>query len=213
VPIRKSHSSDGDKDAARQRYNDPAVQKRLRRTKDAAFRERSLLPSQVFAYRLRDTREARGLKQTELARQTAATGNPISQPTLSRIETGKQGISLDEAFALTEVLRAVPAHMLTPPSPSLVRLSEAFATDGSGLRAWLVSGLPHRSDQAPPEEIAGDVAQDRHHRNLVRLAFALVDAMRLDSEQRGSAMNEAAKAIGEEVARRKREQSGRRTSR
>jgi transcriptional regulator with XRE-family HTH domain len=179
----------------------------LRRLKDRDFRESSLLPSQVFGQRMQEFRRARGLDQADLAQLMTAKGFPISQPTLSQIEKGrrKRGVTLDEAFAITEALRAVPAHLLTPPGDKLIRLSESVATDGAGIRQWLVSGLPwttgHQAVQPPPAEVAEDVARERFQLRLGRLAFAFADAARVDGEGRREAVNAAADAIVEEVKR------------
>lgn len=173
--------------------------------KDADFRESSLPASEVFAQRLGETRRARNLTQTKLAQQLAATGDPISQPTLSRIESGEQPVYLDQALALTYVLRAVPAHMLAPPDGKLIRLSAGLATDASSLRQWLVSGLPHRTD---PSDIEDDVASARYHERLHQLALAFVDAARLHGDDGKDALNEAAQALTDEVIRELRRRGG-----
>lgn len=94
---------------------------------------------------------------------------------------------------------------MTPPDDKLIRLSESLATDGSGLRQWLVSGLPwttgHSSVQPPPPEVAEDVARDQFQLRLGRLAYAFADAWRIDGEGRRDAVNAAADAIVEEVKR------------
>jgi transcriptional regulator with XRE-family HTH domain len=76
-------------------------------------------PSEVFAVRLRETRKARNLSQTELARRMTNAGRPMSKEALLRIENGTRGLSLDEAIALIAVLFAVPPHLLTPPGDEM----------------------------------------------------------------------------------------------
>src|SRR5688500_4231713 len=97
-------------------------------------------PSEIFAARLRETRKARDLTQTELAQLMTDAGLPLSKPALLRIENGERGLSLDEAIALSAVLYAVPAHLLTPPDDGIVALTDKLGVDGEGLRAWLLHG-------------------------------------------------------------------------
>lgn len=165
--------------------------------------ENTLPPSAIFGQRLQERRKARGLTQSELAGLLRRKGYPIEQSGVSEIETGRRkgGVPLELAFACAEALQAVPAHLLTPPGDKLIRLSESLATDGPGLRRWLVDGLPwttgHASDQPAPDEVADELAREQFRENLALLAYALVDARRVD----GDAVNAAAWAIVDEVKR------------
>jgi transcriptional regulator with XRE-family HTH domain len=132
-------------------------------------------PSEVFATRLRDTRKARGLSQTELAQRMTERGRPMSKAALLRIENGERGLSLDEALAFAAVLFAVPAHLLSPPDDAIVWLTDNMGVDGEGLRAWLLHGYEfiatasdyHRGERAKSlEEV------------VLAHAQALVDARR-----------------------------------
>jgi transcriptional regulator with XRE-family HTH domain len=174
-----------------------------RRIQSRDWQENTLPPSVVFGLRVQERRRGRGLTQAELAQRLKAKGYLIEQSGVSEIETGKRkgGVPLELAFAIAEVLQAVPAHLLTPPGDKRIRLSESFAIDGPGLRRWLISGLPwttaRASDQPAPEEVAGDVAWEQFRDNLARLAFAFADATRIDRD----AANAAAQAIVDEVKR------------
>lgn len=206
-----------DRKDVEERFSDPGFQEEQRRTKETDWQQNSLLPSQVFAMRLRETRKARGLTQVELARRVQSSGRRISPTALVRVERCVRGLSLDEAFALTEALQAVPLYMLTPPADTAIRMSENVATDGAGLREWFVSGIPgrggpdsippdrdHRRDPrrtSPPDEIADDVRRHKFQENMVRLALALVDAVRA----RAGGEKAALEAIGREVLRREKE--------
>jgi transcriptional regulator with XRE-family HTH domain len=99
-------------------------------------------PSQVFAQRLREKREARGFTQTELAHLVTEAGQPMSKVALLRIERGERGLLLDEALALAQVLHVAPAHLLSPEDEEQVALTPSFSVDGAGLRNWLLFGAP-----------------------------------------------------------------------
>lgn len=136
-------------------------------------------PSEVFAARLRETRKARGLSQTELARRMTESGRPLSKEALLRIENGTRGLSLDEALALTAVLFVVPPHLLTPPGDEIVWLTDKVGVDGEGMRAWLRYGdafIAHSGDL--PDELVADRALAA----LGAHALALVDAIRGDDK-------------------------------
>jgi hypothetical protein len=77
-----------------------------------------------------------------------AMGRPIARSSLYEIEGCRKQLSLDDAFALTEALEAVPLFMLTPPAEKYLRLSDSVATEAAGVSDWLLYGLP---DSQPPE--------------------------------------------------------------
>ncbi len=130
--------------------------------------DRKVRPSEAFAARLKELRNARGLSQAELAKLMNDAGQEMSKVALLRIEKGQRGLSLDEALAFAAVLRAVPAHMLSPRAGEVVMLTKNEGVDGEGLRAWLRTG-----------DAFGDF-QPKLGRDLERLvrvhAEALVDA-------------------------------------
>jgi transcriptional regulator with XRE-family HTH domain len=134
--------------------------------------------SELFGQRLRETREARGLSQTELAEHMTNQGRPMSKAALLRIEKGTRGLSLDEAIALAAILYAAPVNLLSPPEDSLVELTSGRVVDGGGMRNFLLTG---DSILAWPESPAED---DRERlrlileRSLTAYATALLDAIR-----------------------------------
>jgi transcriptional regulator with XRE-family HTH domain len=159
-------------------------------------------PSEVFAARLRETRKARGMSQTDLAQRMTDWGRPMSREALLRIENGTRGVSLDEALALAAALFAVPPHLLTPPGDEYVWLTDKLGVDGEGMRLWLRSGdawIAHSGDL--PDELVADRLQAA----IAVHAQALVDAMRGDDK---AGKVEAYKAIERTVleARAKREE-------
>src|SRR5262245_35062428 len=99
--------------------------------------ERLMAPSEVFAYRLKELRAARGLSQTMLALMVTESGTPLNKAALLRIEKGERGLSLDEALAIAAVLETTPAYMLTPPGDAWVEVTKNHRTDSSGIRYFL----------------------------------------------------------------------------
>lgn len=171
-------------------------------------RERShtqLRPSAVFAQRLREMRKARGLSQTQLSEMLTKHGIPLNRAALLGIEKQSRRVTLDEALAITAVLNAVPAYMLTPPDGSWVELTANYATDGSGLRQFLQQGFPWNVDPVPAEALE-DAERDRFVLKLAALARGLDDAARVVRDR--AAIKDAVQAIVDEVNRREATKSG-----
>ena len=99
-------------------------------------------PSEVFRDRLRQTREARNLSQSELARLMTDAGRPLSKIAVLRCESGDRGISLDEALTFAIVLEIAPAHLLTPAEGAHLWVTNRMGLDGGELRNWLIFGDP-----------------------------------------------------------------------
>lgn len=138
-----------------------------------------LRPSEVFALRLKETRRARSLTQTELATKTTEAGRQMTKAALLGIERGTRGLGLDEAFALTQTLRASFANLLSPPEDAMIAPTENLAMHGRELRQWLLTGLPVPVRPATIET-ADDalLAEDWIQRRLAVLAIAMGDASR-----------------------------------
>jgi transcriptional regulator with XRE-family HTH domain len=132
--------------------------------------------SDVFRQRLSETRQARALSLGALGRLMRDAGHrTIDKAAVLRIEQGKRGISLDEAFAFASVLFAVPAQLFTPPGDERVYITQNYAVDGEEMRAWLRYGdafVAHGGDL--PEELW----QDRAMEAMAVHARALIDANR-----------------------------------
>ena len=78
----------------------------------------TLIPSEVFRARMRETRDALGLKQRELVDLVAPLGGPTHQPAIARIEAGTRKASLDEAFAIAAGLGVELGYLCSPePEP------------------------------------------------------------------------------------------------
>ena len=140
-----------------------------------------MAPSAVFAQRLRETRRARGITQSELAELMTARGRPMSQSALLRIEKGTRGLTLDEAIAFAALLPAVPANLLTPPDGAIVMLTDAMGLRGGEMRDWLRTGDPNPSFW-PPIPYSEASLQAVLERSLAIHATALLDSLRSDDK-------------------------------
>jgi transcriptional regulator with XRE-family HTH domain len=174
-------------------------------------------PSEVFALRLRETREARQQSQVKLAQRMTDAGTPISNRAVRAIERGERGISLDEALAFAAVLNAVPAYLLTPPDKVWVEVTDVVSVDGAGIRAFLRYGFPwrlERGDGAPPRrprdetptaDAADESRREEFRNNLARLGVAVADAADAGDIE---ALRRLGKAITAEVDRERERQGG-----
>jgi transcriptional regulator with XRE-family HTH domain len=60
--------------------------------------------AEAFRTRLRQARDARGWSQAQLAEETTKLGHPsFHQTTVTKIETGDRGVTLDDAVMLMQV--------------------------------------------------------------------------------------------------------------
>lgn len=135
-------------------------------------------PSKVFAQRLRETRENRGWSQSELAQLMTDSGRPMNTTALLRVESGERKLTLDEAIALANILRAAPANLLSPPGGELIALTDREAVDGDGMRNWLLTGVGIVVWPEPPRAEDETKLRAWLDRELERGAVALADALR-----------------------------------
>jgi len=117
----------------------------------------ALSVNQVFAYRLRDVRRAKGWDQKRLADAMGDIGHPIGRVTISKIEAGARGVggehgrepikqgqtrprpvSLEEAIAFAVALDVPPASLFLPLAPHAddVRLTPERVVDAARAHAW-----------------------------------------------------------------------------
>ena len=114
------------------------------------------MPSEVFRRRVREVRQAKGWTQPQLAEALGAELTPFA---IARLESGKRGVSLDEAVALAAVLGPSLLHMLVPLENTRVHLAPQLAERAVDARAWIRGQRPLRQAdeqlfyfQAPPSE-------------------------------------------------------------
>jgi transcriptional regulator with XRE-family HTH domain len=117
------------------------------------------LPSEVFRRRLREVRQAKGWTQPELAEALAGAGVDLNEFVITRMESGKRRVSLDEAVALAAVLGPSLLHMVVPLDNSKVHLAPRLPAQAVDARAWVRGQRPLRQAdeqlfyfQAPPAE-------------------------------------------------------------
>jgi transcriptional regulator with XRE-family HTH domain len=149
-------------------------------------------PSQVFAKRLKETRNDRGFSQTALAQRLTDVGQPMSKAALLRIESGERGLLLDEAIALAQVLHVAPAHLLSPPDDERIALTPSYAVDGAGMRNWLLFGEPFLEMTEPGKRAS---ARIKLAFNIEAYARAIVDAGRGDDKAGVDSATRALEAV------------------
>jgi transcriptional regulator with XRE-family HTH domain len=117
-------------------------------------------PSEVFRGRLREVRQAKGWTQQELAEALSRAGAELTTFAVARMESGKRGISLNEAVAIAAVLGPSLLHMIVPlEERGRVHLAPRMPAKVVDARAWLRGQRPLRQEdeqvfffQAPPSE-------------------------------------------------------------
>lgn len=153
------------------------------------------LPSEVFAKRLRQTRELRRMSQAELARRMTEVGRPLSKLAVLRIESGERKLTLNEAFAFAAVLSAVPDQMFSPVGDEIVWLTDNQGVDGEGMRAWLRVG---DSFIASAGELSDERLDELARQAILGRAQALLDAQGRDDK---AGITEAFMALKDAIER------------
>jgi transcriptional regulator with XRE-family HTH domain len=88
---------------------------------------------ELFAANLRAARERAGLSQEGLAAKMAASGHPMRQQVIARIEAGLRPVRLGEAMALAEAVGTTAGTLAMP--PAIVAEAAALAEEASQARA------------------------------------------------------------------------------
>lgn len=102
--------------------------------------------NEMLGRRLKDVRELRGLSQTELAHQVG-----LSRASISNLEAGKQGMSLETLYKIAPVLSTEPRDLLptlgdmrptklSPETSELVSDSVKGSPEKQWVMALLASG-------------------------------------------------------------------------
>lgn len=114
------------------------------------------------AANVRRLRTAQGLSLRELEARLDEQGHPIGYTSLSRLETAKQGCSVDDLAALAQALGAPPAHLMSDPV-AMVQEEVVALVD----RYWLASSRASDAEQARQdaltdlrERVQGDPAAE-----------------------------------------------------
>lgn len=104
-------------------------------------------PGETFAARLAEVRKRRGWTQARLAERLSQLGYSLPAEQVSRIETGKRGVSLDDAFALAYALDCSLLHLLVDPDaasdgPRMLVVGNVQPELQQDVRAWVSGGGP-----------------------------------------------------------------------
>src|SRR5689334_13386641 len=97
-------------------------------------------PSELFAEQMRIVRERKGLNQQQIADRLEEFGVAMDQRTISKIEQGKRGISLDDAVAIAAALGSTPADLCVPSFTGIdedVAIGPNLVWDRRRARSWL----------------------------------------------------------------------------
>lgn len=192
-----------------------------RRVAGSRARKVGAPPSHVFGEQVRGVRTRKGwTSQQRLADRLGALGHEVDRTAVTRLETGKRGVSLDEAFAIAAALEVSPLSLMLPRAPEEpVAVAPRLTVTTKAARAWAqgVEPLPGQDrqffEQESPEFWVEALAW-RRMRGLYGLVSQLAEAWE-QQDTKGAAV--ALDALDEEVGRQRAElrrtrQQGRRTN-
>lgn len=143
-------------------------------------------PRHVLAGRIRQLREARGLSQNKFAKALQAVGLDWTRLVVNKAETGlRNGITVDEVFAIAYVLGVPPVLLLLPYTDEEgeeepLALTSTITTTMGRARAWFVGDFPvpgvsylsYLAEQQAAEPWAVDETEERaRYENEVEAAF------------------------------------------
>lgn len=95
-------------------------------------------PSQVLAAQLPAIRARLDLSAQGLADRVAVLGGTLDRAAISKIETGKRGVSLDEALLLALAADVAPVHLFLPREDGEpVRVAPKLTPPAVAARRWL----------------------------------------------------------------------------
>ena len=142
--------------------------------------EDALVPGEVARLMIRRLRAERGWTQTLLAGRLAQAGYRLGQTDLSRIESGRRRLSVDELVAISAALNVSPARVLDgsrlEPQPA-VTVTNAVTVPLSRFRSWIRGTMPL---PAPPD---WRKVSTRPWTNAYRAVFAPEDLLHIQQRQ------------------------------
>lgn len=107
-------------------------------------------PGKLCAMTLRRQRKLRDWSQTELLGRLANGGRQRSQAALSRLESGEQGMLVDDLVELAYALNVSPLRLLEGAflaEPQNVKVTDEVTVSPSRYRSWLRGGRPLPADK------------------------------------------------------------------
>jgi transcriptional regulator with XRE-family HTH domain len=94
--------------------------------------------SGLFAEQLAAVRQRKRWSQQELAERLTQMGHPTDRTTIARTETGKRGISLEDAVLYAAALGVPLVALMTPRDDRQVQLTPRHRVLGDTFRAWVL---------------------------------------------------------------------------
>jgi transcriptional regulator with XRE-family HTH domain len=101
-------------------------------------------PEVILGEQLASFRSRQGLTADQLAERVVQIGGPAyDRATISKIENGQRGVSLNEAFIFAAALRVAPINLFVPVKNDLkFELTPMITTTPSYARPWVRGELP-----------------------------------------------------------------------
>ncbi len=93
-------------------------------------------PSEIFAERVREIREAKRWTQQDLAERLDELGAGADRATVARTENGKRGITLDNAVTYCAALGAPLLYMIVGVKVEPVAIAPGLRVSGGEARRW-----------------------------------------------------------------------------
>lgn len=143
------------------------------------------LASQV-AQSVRQVREQKRLRYTEIADRIAEIGRPIPELGLSRVEKGERRVDLDDLVALARALGVPPVWLIFPVgSTEFVELLPGKLVPVDDALSWFIGEgpLPEADESGWEADAAPMLLRQRHRQVIERYASAERVAKRIASDQ------------------------------
>jgi transcriptional regulator with XRE-family HTH domain len=187
----------------------------------AKIRKAGPPPSRVFGEQVRGVRTRKGwTSQQHLADRLEELGHDIDRSAIARLETGKRGVPLDEAFAIAAALEVSPLSLMLPREPDdPVAVAPRLTVSAEEAREWVRGDepLPNQDRQFFEQESPAfwiEVLAWRRIQALYALVHRLAEAWDQEDAKRVSgaldAIDEELQRQREELKRMIRQQRGRR---
>lgn len=100
-----------------------------------------LQPSEALAQRLKALRQRQGFSAQDVADRVREAGGSLDRNAVSKIEGGRRGVSLDEAFVLALVLNVAPVHLFVPVTEQAMQVGK-WTLPASRVREWVRGRYP-----------------------------------------------------------------------
>ncbi len=109
--------------------------------------------SDVVRKRVQERRHERGLTQSELAQLMTAAGVPLTGDKVSKLESGKRSVGVEELFALAWVLDVPLADLVRPlDGEPEIRLTQDESRGWNEVANWIVWGREETPDAQEAQE-------------------------------------------------------------